>query len=997
MKKSIIYILFALFSFSAAVSLTACKDDGVEISDAYKSKTPKNVKLLEYGNKSLTICWNFVRGATSYTVQLVDGDMNPVSEALCMTTADIDYHEFTDLPTDRIYYGRVRANYPYSATSDWVYVTEHDKPAMLMASVGILDLDPQLKLHAASGSTLTFEWSYTDDKATDAARSYNVELFRDEACTDLYVSWLADGKLSSGKGIFTALAGYPVVRYTFSGLDPETTYYARITNLSFANIQTPVVAGTTTQAGPKAAANNPAKAGDIVLAQDFSAFIHGGDIVNSAAGYNAVSGTDFRKTWEKAEGVNPQADGDRPLCNWATEFHIHTGGTSAEYVEALGMKGWGSSGNTSTRPGYIKCGGGSGGIGILYTPQLTDLPANTTVKVSFSASAYAEGENVYGSDIVVEAVEGAEFGSNNVVSKKGTAFVSKTVDISSAVGRFETYTVTLEGLTPASRIAFSSNPAQAGANKTRFLLDDIVVTCEGETHLEQLAAPANVKFDAEAVQPDKLTLKWDAVSGAASYTVACWADGTDESKAALVEKIDGTACTLDKLTPETKYNAKVKAVAGRTATDSDWSAKASATTAEASQGKLDAPANLKAEPGFSTVALTWDAVSGATGYSVTVDNGTPQTVTDNAFTATGLMAGTSHDFSVVALAALAADNSDAATLQSKTLYVRIAAVTTSSIILEWEQAGDVSQYTVAIEEEGDPSRSVRFTYDWSKASGYGSIPLRFAFNYVGTEWASAALSPSASYRLRVKAGAADSDSAWSNDITGTVARRTAPAGEVFYEDFDRFMGGDAVMTAVGVKSAKKVTSEAGLSTMLTEFTYTDWAAGGGAMNAGSGTYGDPYRLMFFKDDGWETGALVTGNGVHNAFCGSFRLGGDNANQSYIQTPAMSGLTAAANVTVTFKTAVNVWTAASTTAPAVVFKAGWCRDQFESMELYVVHGDGTKVKVGDTIAVGDAGSELAWKSHSVAIEGLLPTDKLMFTSVGAKKSRYYIDEISVVKN
>ena len=123
---------------------------------------------------------------------------------------------------------------------------------MLMASVGILDLDPQLKLHAASGSTLTFEWSYTDDKATDAARSYNVELFRDEACTDLYVSWLADGKLSSGKGIFTALAGYPVLRYTFSGLDPETTYYARITNLSFANIQTPVVAGTTTQAGPKA-------------------------------------------------------------------------------------------------------------------------------------------------------------------------------------------------------------------------------------------------------------------------------------------------------------------------------------------------------------------------------------------------------------------------------------------------------------------------------------------------------------------------------------------------------------------------------------------------------------------------------------------------------------------------------------------------------------------------------------------------------------------------
>ncbi|MFR4235073.1 MAG: hypothetical protein ACLT1W_00960 [Alistipes onderdonkii] len=79
--------------------------------------------------------------------------------------------------------------------------------------------------------------------------------------------------------------------------------------------------------------------------------------------------TDYRKAWEPATGENPQADGDRPVCNWATEFHIHTGGTSAEYVESLGMTGWGSSGNTSTRPGYIKCGGGGGGIGILYTPR----------------------------------------------------------------------------------------------------------------------------------------------------------------------------------------------------------------------------------------------------------------------------------------------------------------------------------------------------------------------------------------------------------------------------------------------------------------------------------------------------------------------------------------------------------------------------------------------------------------------------------------------------
>ena len=287
----------------------------------------------------------------------------------------------------------------------------------------------------------------------------------------------------------------------------------------------------------------------------------------------------FRKTWEPATGENPQADGDRPVCNWTTEFNVFTGGTSAEYIESVGMKGWGLSGNTSTRPGYIKCGGGGGGIGILYTPELAALPKNTTVTVSFSASAYAEGENVYGSDIVVEAIEGAEFGSNNSVSKKGTAVASKVVDISSAVGRFETFTVTLDGLSPTSRIAFSSNPAQAGANKTRYLLDDIVVVYDGETKLEKLTVPANVKFDAEAVYSDKLTLEWDEVPGAASYTVAWWADGTEEKDATVAEGITSASYLLKELEAGTEYHAKVKACRyNNPGYDSDYSAVVSQKT-----------------------------------------------------------------------------------------------------------------------------------------------------------------------------------------------------------------------------------------------------------------------------------------------------------------------------------------------------------------------------------------------------------------------------------
>ncbi|WP_295939801.1 glycerophosphodiester phosphodiesterase family protein [uncultured Alistipes sp.] len=608
MKKSIIYILFAAFALLAA-SLTACKDDGVEISGANKSKVPKNVKLLEYSGQSLTICWDFIRSATSYTVQLVDGEMNPISEALCKTTDNIDYHEFTNLPADQVYYGRVRANFPYSSTSDWVYVVKDDKPAMLMAGVGIIDVDPQIRLYAATGSTLTFEWSYTEDKATDAQRRYNVELFRDEACSDLFVSWIADGKLTSDKGIFTNLVGYPVVRFTFSGLDPETTYYARVTNTNFGNIMTPVAEGTTKTAGPQAAANSPVKAGDIVLAQDFAKFIHGGDIVNSSAGYNALASSDYRKTWEVATGENPVDEGKRPVVAWGTEFGVWAADVSDDYREVLGMTGWGLSGNVSTRPGYVKCGGGSGAVGILYTPELAALPANTTVTVNFSASAYAEGSNVYGSDIVVEAIEGAEFGANHAVSKKGTAVASKVVDISAAVGEFGAFSVTLEGLSPTSRIAFSSNPAQTSANKTRFLLDDIVITYVGESSLEKLPVPQNVKFDTEAVYADKLTLKWDEVEGAASYAVAWWGEGTQEADATVETGLTAASWLLKDLEAQTKYFAKVKACRyNNPDSDSDYSATVSQSTSDAPQQAGIVVSKVKATS--STLTVEWARVDG---------------------------------------------------------------------------------------------------------------------------------------------------------------------------------------------------------------------------------------------------------------------------------------------------------------------------------------------------------------------------------------------------
>ena len=67
-----------------------------------------------------------------------------------------------------------------------------------------------------------------------------------------------------------------------------------------------------------------------------------------------------------------------------------------------------------------------------------------------------------------------------------------------------------------------------------------------------------------------------------------------------------------------------------------------------------------------------------------------------------------------------------------------------------------------------------------------------------------------------------------------------------------------------------------------------------------------------------------------------------------------------------------------------------------MDIYIVHDNGTETMVAEAVAVGESGNEFAWKEHSYTIENLLPTDKIRFSTVPTRKSRYYIDDISIVK-
>ena len=109
---------------------------------------------------------------------------------------------------------------------------------------------------------------------------------------------------------------------------------------------------------------------------------------------------------------------------------------------------------------------------------------------------------------------------------------------------------------------------------------------------QDLAGRRGVSFDAAAAA-DRLTLKWNAVPDATSYTVAYWKGSASapESEYAYKTGIASTATSqeLTNLESNTSYWAKVKAVGSL---DSDWSETANATTMDSGGEPLLPTADL---------------------------------------------------------------------------------------------------------------------------------------------------------------------------------------------------------------------------------------------------------------------------------------------------------------------------------------------------------------------------------------------------------------------
>lgn len=990
-----------------AVVLSSCKDDDPAVG--IDSGMPAPAVYFDADNstgKTIAVYWNPLQaisaGATSFTVQLVktvdgEGDVydNATSQTFAAVNTDGQYQDlarFENLTRGRIFYVRVRANYPRSVYSDWVLAAVSEtnaKEARIMVGTGIVDdnvketsaLDAKVEAATITESTANVSWSTSEfaDSKADAGFDYKIELFKDKECKNLEVSWnIAANSIDMAK--------YKT-SFVFTGLTPETTYWFRATNTTD-DVMSNVVEFTTAKSQFKELPATAA-AGEVILFQDFHEFLWGGDLLNEAAGYSSNGRTSATEI-EKATGVNPVSAEKFYLVGASTEMGLFN--TLGPAIPATSLKDWGQMseeknggskpGIICARPGMMKMGANSFRAAIV-TPELKCLTQPATIEVSFKTAAYDDSQQVS-----VELLDGTTKAAKNAWITATSQSVVTTVNAGAKGAGWTTHKVEIQNVTSTCRIAIGAAEKGEGSAQHRFYLDDIQIKVVSYGELTAPDAPAKPELTAT----DKtVTATWEKVNRADGYKVEYKkADAAEWTVAA--EKVAETTCTIEGLAFETAYDVRVSALLGTLS--SDPSEVASITTlAEIKQ--LATPQNVTAAADYGVATLTFDPVVGAADYEVYANGAAEKLVgmvtsaADAAkvtYKVTGLAFNTAYTFQVKAVAdGVVASELSAATESATTSeIVQIKNnVGPNMACVAWgaekglNTEGTSSKFMIQI---ADKDGKVMTTFDItncnfnSKAATINNAinPTRFTF---------AALEPATTYKIRLKEVGEDDKlySPWCEVTTEPAHVKTAK--EVLYQGFDDSWYGGDVLNGAG---AKGITKDYAGKPVLTWEGYTsskDINRLASATNCGSGTLGVGLFAL-------ETCSFFGYTGSGTEFrVGSMKFGG-NSTPGILTTSALGE---------------GVLNATTATPCTISFKVAPFSDATKSnadVQIYVVHADGsddTLVVDGFNVLTNNDPYNYVWKEGSVKGVNLLSTDKLKITSknTGDNACRFMFDDLLVV--
>ena len=143
-----------------------------------------------------------------------------------------------------------------------------------------------------------------------------------------------------------------------------------------------------------------------------------------------------------------------------------------------------------------------------------------------------------------------------------------------------------------------------------------------------------------------VTLKWDAVEGAAKYAIAEYVDGSYKN---FDTNFKGTTYTISNLANEYQHTFLVQAYI-----NGKWSAFSAANYVKATPHGTVKPTAKVTATSSSSVTLNWNSVPGASRYAVAIKTGNDSyrnyttTYTGTSYTISGLSESTSYEILVQA-------------------------------------------------------------------------------------------------------------------------------------------------------------------------------------------------------------------------------------------------------------------------------------------------------------------------------------------------------------
>ncbi len=985
---------------------------------------------------ALALTWDassaIAAGASSFTAQVVRPNMDTMEEGelhdfitpdqyssssvVLLATSNylgspnIDANEtacdqilFDGLATGKQYMLRVRANYPGSNYSEWVWVTdEAGELAHIKVGKGIVaptELDdktpPAVKISYLSASEAIVTWSGSDWKnhSADFANAYKIILKKGN---DLVVSW----NIPANSGIWSEYARNGCAFY-LTALDPETEYNVLVQNVTEG---TEPVAPTTfkTEASKVVTMPSaPANPGDVILYEDFSDLFITSDLSRGAANYSYDNRDLMDARWI-AQGEDPVANDVEGrgcyLVDPSTEVGMFN--TIKKYIAITRLSQWGmmaeddTKGAICARAGHVKM-GASSKCAWLVAPEITCLQQTATIELSFDAALYESDPGT----AIVEVLNGctqADNASNSFVTP-ADRMTAATFDVAKDWTR---YTFTIDNINNGARIAIGGN-RNGVSGQHRFYLDNIEIKVVSYGDLK-LQAPKNV-----VVTPTDTTAEvtWDKVNSAEQYVVE-YTNICDACGQPIWTALPATAeteATIEGLSFETEYSVRIKAVAGEVKSEY-CEPVAFKTLAEIK--KLKAPKDVVVSAGLSWAVFDFPAVTKATSYEVYVKDATTPlesvvTVNDVNKTVNVVVAGlelnSKYAFQLKALA----PGSD---MEASDLSEATAEITTGSFEqvkvnvgptvatvgwngcqkyfdfeLEVSDASGKAMGTIALP---DAKMTSELT-DKSSATQFGgtssvywknekAVPCRFTIG---------ALAASTTYKVRVKPmGAPDAFYSPYFEVT-TAAAHAAVANEVLFQSFDEmWYGGDYINCAAGLYPGD-------ISTLPAP-TWEGYIANAKyVLSLSSNTNVSASKLPKLMTA--AEGYTLSGWSFANTDCrpSHCKLGGGSAPGTIITKElgtAVLKADAATKCTIT----MNVSPMSDGTACAA------------EAQVVVVHADGTETAL-DPISVFTTAEQspwdFVWKKVEMKDVELKSTDKLKFTSVnsGTNGCRYLLDEILVV--